>query len=110
MKPKPKSPLGIFWDALSPLSRKCAVLIPIFGALALLTPYAASMIGTPPFANKAVELRVVQVEQRMNLSESLQIQREILKLEEEARRRKLTEAEKNYLEDLKSRLKQLERK
>ena len=108
-KPKPpQGALSAFWTALGPWGKRCTALLPIFAVMAILAPWASSMIGTPPFANKAVEIRINQVEQRMDLSERIAIQREILKLDEEARRRKLSESELNYLRDLKNRLKELE--
>ena len=85
-------------------------MLPILVVIGILAPYAASMIGTPPYAHKSIELRVAGVEQRIDLQERIAVQREVLKLEEEARRRKLSDSEKNYLEDLKQRLRELEKR
>jgi hypothetical protein len=86
------------------------MLAPILVVAGILAPYAASMIGTPPFASRTIEPRIALVEQRIDLQERIALQREILKIEEEARRRKLSESEKNYLEDLKLRLRELEKR
>ena len=99
-----------FWQALSPLSKAATVLLPILAVMGILAPYATSMIGRAPFAHISVEARVQVVEARLDLQERIALQKEILKVEEEARRRRLTEPERNYLEDLKQRLKELERR
>ena len=108
-KPKPpQGALSAFWAALGPWGKRCTALLPIFAVMAILAPWASSMIGIPPFANKIVEARVDHVEQRMDLSERIAIQREIHHLEDEALRKPLSESEKNYLRDLQQRLKELE--
>jgi hypothetical protein len=109
-KAKPRSAIGSFWDALSPLSKAATVMLPILAVLAILAPFAASTIGTPPYAHRSVENRIVVVEQRIDLQERIALQREILKLEDESRRRRLSESEQNYLRDLKNRLKELEQR
>lgn len=105
-----KTAISSFWATLSPLSKGCTVILPILAAVGILAPYAASTIGTPPFASKTIETRVVQVEQRIDLAERIAIQREIIKLDEEARRRVLSQSEKNYLQDLRARLLELEKR
>jgi hypothetical protein len=85
-------------------------MLPILAVLTILAPFAASTIGTPPYAHRSVENRIVVVEQRIDLQERIALQKEILKVEEEARRRRLSEAERSYLEDLKQRLKELEKR
>ena len=100
---------GAGWDGLSPWTKRAAALLPCLAVLGVVAPYASSVFGTPPYASKAVEARIALAEQRIDLQERIVTQREILKLEEEAKKRKLMEAERNYLQDLKTRLNELER-
>ena len=99
-----------FWEALSPLSKGATIMLPILAVLGILAPFATSTMGTPPYANKSVENRMTVVEQRLDLQERIGIQREVIKLEEESKRRRLTDSERNYLEDLKQRLRELEKR
>jgi hypothetical protein len=114
---KHQGALSSFWGALSPWGKRAAMLAPILVVGGILAPYALAMLSWLPFAAKSTEAevaqlkpRVVQVEQRIDLQERIAIQREILKIEEESRRRTLTQSEKNYLQDLKQRLSELERR
>lgn len=110
-KARPKEgALTSFWQALSPLSKGATIMLPILAVLGILAPFAASTIGTPPYAHKSVENRIVVVENRIDLQERIAIQREVIKLEEESKRRRLTDSERNYLEDLKQRLRELEKR
>ena len=99
-----------FWQALSPLSKAATVLLPILAVMGILAPFAASTIGTPPYAHKSIENRIVLVENRLDLQERIAIQREVIKIEEESKRRRLSDSERNYLEDLKQRLRELEKR
>lgn len=80
--------------------------------LALLTAPAVELGDryrrrVPPFHDRP---RQIEVEQRIDLAERIAIQREIIKLDEEARRRVLSQSEKNDLQDLRARLLELEKR
>lgn len=78
------------------------MLLPIFAVIGVLYPFVAPVIHLPQ--------RVVVMEQRLDLQERIATQREILKLQEESKRRRLSDSEKNYLQDLLARLAELEKR
>lgn len=78
------------------------MILPVLALVGILSPFVTPVVKLPQ--------RVSLVEQRIDLQERIAVQREVLKLQEEARRRRLSESEKNYLQDLLERLKELEKR
>ena len=90
----------------------CTALGAIYTTYSLAKTKSVETFGQWPYANRQelLETRALaqSAQQRLDTSERIQIQREIIKIEEEGRRRQLTPAEKNYLQDLRDRLRELE--
>ena len=100
------------WDALSPWSKRATVITPVLVLLGLLSPYASSMIGVPPFAHRSVELGLAQLQSRFDLQEKLQWQKQIFDIKERAarERRSLTPGEQDFIRELERRIAELERR
>lgn len=97
----------------------CTALGAIYATYSLARTKSVETFGQWPYANRqelaqtrafAEEIKALaqSQQQRLDTSERIQIQRDILKVEQDTRGRALTPAEQKYLADLRERLKELE--